>query len=265
MLSKLQENAVSQLIIKVGEYIRNERKAFSKDVVEVKKLHDLVSYVDETSEQKLVNGLTEILPEAGVLAEEGTGESTRNHNIRWIIDPLDGTTNYVHDLSRYCISVALQVDGEVKYGWVYEIYHDEMFHAIKQGGAYLNGELLQVSKQTTPTHSLIATGFPVNKFERLEGYMKLLEQVIVNTRGVRRMGTAAYDLCLVASGRVEGYYEYGLNAWDVAAGSLIVEEAGGTVSDFSGNSDYLFGEEILASNSYIHEAMLTMVKETMHD
>lgn len=252
----------SLLINYVGNYIREERRSFSREMAEQKAVNDLVSYVDKTAEQKLVEGCKKIIPGSSFINEE-TGVENTGSEFRWIIDPLDGTTNFIHGIPHYCISVALQRDEETIMGWVYEINADELFHAVSGIGAFLNDQPIHVSSSATLRHSLIATGFPVNKFNRLSGYLQLLEQFIRHSHGVRRLGTAALDLCYVACGRAEGYYEYGLNPWDVAAGALIVQEAGGTVTDFRGKNNYLFGEEIVASNSYIHQEMMHHIKACM--
>jgi myo-inositol-1(or 4)-monophosphatase len=252
----------SLLVNYVGNYIREERRSFHRSRAENKALNDLVSYVDKTAEEKLLEGCLKILPGSSFLAEEH-GAEKRESEFTWIIDPLDGTTNFIHGIPHYCISVALQRDGETIMGWVYEVNADEMFHAVKGIGASLNDQPIQVSETADVHASLIATGFPVNKFQRLPEYLQLLEQFIRNSHGVRRLGTAALDLCYVACGRVEGYYEYGLNPWDVAACALIVEEAGGKVTDFAGKENYIYGQEIVASNSYIHPMMLKYIKACM--
>lgn len=252
----------SLLIKYVGSYIREEKKNFQKDNIEQKALNDLVSYVDKNSEQKLIDGLSKIIPDSGIIAEE-TGIKNKDQEFCWIIDPLDGTTNFIHGIPHFCISVALQRDGETIMGWVYEINSDEMFYAVNGIGAFLNEVPISVSNNSKLSQSLIATGFPVNKFSRLVNYLNLLEIFIRHSHGVRRIGTAALDLCYVACGRVDGYYEYGLNSWDVAAGALIVKEAGGIVSDFKGGDNYIFGEEILAANPYVQPVMLKLIKQSM--
>lgn len=254
---------INSLILEVGKYISEERTTFDTSKVEDKNLHDLVSYVDQTSEKKLINGLTTIFNsiniQVGFHGEE-TGKVNLESDYQFIIDPLDGTTNFIHQIPHFCISVALTYKNEIIAGWVYEINKQQLFFASQNDGAYCNGKKISVSTQESFSKSLLATGFPVNKFHRLENYMKVTEEMIRNTRGIRRLGTAAYDLCLVASGVVEGYYEYGLSPWDVAAGSIIVKEAGGVVSDFSDENNFLQGEEIVASNGKIHAKMLSILK-----
>lgn len=232
-----------------GNWIRTERENFSSEKVEVKGLNDLVSYVDKRAEQRIVNELNSHFG-AGFIAEEGTQPDTQDYN--WIIDPLDGTTNFVHGIPCFAVSIALEYKGEVILGVVYEINRDECFYATKDGGSYLNSKTIRVSSTKKVNDSLIATGFPIYNFTRMEGYLKTIEYMMRNTRGVRRMGAAAVDLCYVACGRFDAYFEYNLNPWDVAAGALIVKEAGGTVTDFKNGNNWLFGREVIASNTLTH-------------
>jgi len=262
MINPQQINQVKNLILIVGEYIRTERKSFNNYAVEHKDVYDMVSYVDKTSEQKLIEGLEIILPGSSFLAEE-TGETHTNSTYQWIIDPLDGTTNFIHNIPHYCISIALLQNGITVAGWVYEVCTNELYEGIKNEGATLNNKKITVSKTFSVQQSLFATGFPVRKYDKLNQYLQLQQWVVENSRGIRRLGTAAYDLCLVAGGRVEGFYEPGLSAWDVAAGALIVTEAGGKVSSFSGDDNYIFGKEILATNGLVHDEVLKMVENKM--
>ncbi|MCW3076171.1 MAG: Inositol-monophosphatase [Bacteroidetes bacterium] len=232
-----------------GQWIRAERENFNREQVEIKGLNDLVSYVDKGAEQKIVNDLINHFP-AGFIVEENTRSDKQEYN--WIVDPLDGTTNFVHGIPCYAISIALEHKGEIILGVVYEITRDECFSAVKGGGSYLNSRAIRVSDTLHLKDSLIATGFPIFNFSKIEGYLKTLEHLMRNTHGVRRIGAAAADLCYLACGRVDGFFEYNLNPWDIAAGALIVKEAGGAVCDFSGENNWLFGKEIIASNTSIH-------------
>jgi len=252
----------SLLVNYVGSYIREERRSFTREKAEQKALNDMVSYVDKTAEEKLMEGCSRIIPGSSFLAEEH-GKRQEDSEFTWIIDPLDGTTNFVHGVPHYCISLALQRDGETTMGWVYEVSADEMFHSVKGIGSFLNDKQIRVSQAPELKQALIATGFPVNKFARLDGYLRLLEQFIRHSHGVRRLGAAALDLCYVACGRVDAFYEYGLNPWDVAAGALIVEEAGGKVTDFRGKENYIYGEEIVASNTYLHPELMKHITACM--
>ena len=250
---------VIEISLECGAFLRQESSQFDYSKVELKGKNDLVSYVDKQSEQMMVAGLKAILPEAGFLTEEGTIETDSNP-LRWIIDPLDGTTNFVHGLPIFSTSIALMQDDELLIGVVYEVNKDECFSAYKNGGAYLNGKQITVSKINSLSESLVATGFPYNNFEGMEKYLNILKYLMQNAHGVRRLGSAAVDLAYVAIGRFEGFFEYNLNAWDVAAGALIVKEAGGKVSTFSGGDDYVFGKEIIASNE-IHTAMKQVIEK----
>jgi myo-inositol-1(or 4)-monophosphatase len=238
----------------VARFIRTESARFTEASVESKSLNNLVSYVDKGAEQRFVDGLSKLLPEAGFIAEEGTG--TRGAELNWVIDPLDGTTNFIHGIPCYCTSVALMSGDDVLLGVVLEVTRDECFSAWKGGGAFLNDTAIRVSARKTLLESLLATGFPYDDFGREAQYMDLLRALMHNSRGIRRLGSAAADLAYVACGRFEAFYEYGLNPWDVAAGALLVQESGGTVTDFGGGAKYVFGEEIVASNGAIHTELI---------
>ena len=241
---------VCDLAKQTGKFIKTEAQKFSQDEVEVKGSNNFVTYVDKTSELKLVEGLQKILPEAGFITEEGTA----THNLekyKWIIDPLDGTTNFIHGLPPYAISIGLVEDNEPILGVIYEIVGDECFYAVKNGNAYLNGKVIKVSTAAKVSDSLIATGFPYTNYDLLKPFLNSLEYFFVHSHGVRRIGSAATDIAYVACGRFEAFYEYGLNPWDVAAGIIILKQAGGKVSDFKGNDNYLFGKEIIASNNNV--------------
>lgn len=238
----------------VAAFIRTESARFTEASVESKSLNNLVSYVDKGAEQRFVEGLAVLVPEAGFIAEEGTG--ARAPDLNWVIDPLDGTTNFVHGIPCYCTSVALMSGSDVMLGVVLEVTRDECFSAWKGGGAFLNGTAIRVSTRKTLVESLLATGFPYDDFGREAQYMDLLRALMHSSRGIRRLGSAAADLAYVACGRFEAFYEYGLNPWDVAAGALIVQEAGGTVTDFKGGATHVFGEEIVASNGAIHAELI---------
>lgn len=234
-----------------GAFIRAERSHFSYKDAEVKGLNDLVSYVDKTAEQLIVKGLAAILPEAGFIVEENSAQGTKAYN--WIVDPLDGTTNFVHGIPCYAVSIALEHQGAIILGVVYEVSRDECFSATLHGGASLNGQPIRVSERRTLSESLVATGFPIYNFSRLESFLATFTYLIKHTHGIRRIGAAAVDLCYLACGRVDVFFEYNLNAWDVAAGALIVMEAGGTVSDFSGGTNWLFGREACCTNSLLKD------------
>jgi myo-inositol-1(or 4)-monophosphatase len=252
-----------KLIREVGEFISKEGLVFDASNIEKKGFNDLVSYVDKQAEEQLVTGLAAIIPKAGFIAEEGTSEK-KGEEYNWIIDPLDGTTNFTHGVPVYSISVALMQGDELVLGIVHEINRQECFHAIKGGKAYCNDHEIKVSPINQLGDSLLATGFPYYDFEQMEKYLKILNQFMQSTHGLRRMGSAAVDLAYVACGRFEAFFEYNLNAWDVAAGAFIVQQAGGKVTDFNGENDFVFGREILAGCD-IHPDVLEVVRSHWKD
>jgi len=246
---------VIELAKETGKFFLEEINNVRSTDIEVKGLHDFVSYVDKTAEARIVQRLAEILPEAGFITEEQTA-THRGEKYNWIVDPLDGTTNFLHHIPLFSVSIGLMENNEMVCGVIYEPNLDECFYAWKGGGAYLNGKQIRVSDQHEMKNALLATGFPYNDFGKLEGYIDLFTYFARNTSGLRRLGSAAVDLAYTACGRVEGFYEYGLHAWDVAAGIVIVKEAGGTITDLRGGDDYIFGAELLASNTVLHPLLL---------
>ena len=244
----------------VSTYIRNEVKNLNASDVQSKGVHDFVTYVDKTAEKKLIKDLRRILPSAGIIAEENQ-EYKRSNSYNWVIDPLDGTTNFIHGVPLFSISIALMQGDEVVSGVISEVNLHEYFYAWKDGGAFMNGHPIHVSQTEKLNDSLLATGFPYHDFDRLDPYIEVLKYLMRNSHGVRRLGSAAIDLAYVACGRFDGFYEYGLNSWDVAAGSILVREAGGMVSDFSANDKFVFGREILATNQNIGAEFLNIIKQ----
>lgn len=252
---------VQELVEHVGDYIRHERKRMLRqNAIEEKGKSDLVTSLDKKSEELLVEGLSDLLPEAGFIVEEGTSDK-KGETYNWIIDPIDGTTNFIHGLTPYSISVALMDKDEIVIGVVFEISHQEMFYAWQGSPAFRNGKLIDVSLTETHDKALIGTGLPYCSFDKLEANMKALDFFMKNSRGVRRLGSAAIDLCYVAAGIFDGFWELGLKPWDVAAGVLIVERAGGCIADFKGGSDYLFGGEMVASNKNYKEDFQKVITE----
>ena len=260
-LEKITEE-VKDLSEEAGKFIVNEWHKLSSENIESKGQNDFVTYVDKTSEEKLVRGLKEILPEAGFIVEENTTQK-KGDRYNWIVDPLDGTTNYIHGIKPYSISIALAKDEKIIMGLVNELGSNEIFTAWTGSPAYLNGNQIKVSNTATLEESILATGFPFKNFSRLEAYMELLKHFMRNSHGIRRFGSAAADLCYTASGRFEAFFEYSLKPWDVAAGSFILKQAGGKVSDFSGGNGYLFNQEILAANSKVFNRILEDIKSHM--
>lgn len=255
------ENNVIELCSEVAEFIRTERIHFDHSRIEQKgTFSNLVSYVDKESERKLVESLKKILPGAGFLAEEGTDTKSQNE-YSWIIDPLDGTTNFLHGVPIFAISIALTQNGKPVLGVVYEVSHKECFHAIANGSAYCNGKEIHVSPISSLSESLLATGFPYYHTEKKDQYLEIIKSFLEKTHGIRRLGSAAIDLAYVACGRLEGFFEYDLKAWDVAGGAFILQQAGGTVTDFKGGDNFLYGGELCASGN-IHPEMLKLIQES---
>ena len=248
------------LIKETGKYILAERQNFSSDQIETKSLNSLVSFVDKTAEEKLVTGLSKLLPQAGFIAEEGTSTKT-GEVFNWVIDPLDGTTNFIHGVPLYSISVALTQNGFPVIGIVYEINLDECFYSWKGGKAFLNENEITVTQTDKMSDTLLATGFPYHDFDKMKGFLDSLRYFMENTRGLRRLGSAAVDLAYVACGRFDGFYEYGLNPWDVVAGAFIVEQAGGKSGFFTDRDEYTDGSEILATNGLIHAEMQQLIAQ----
>ncbi len=244
---------VQEIARETGRFIADERQKFTQEDIITKGKSDFVTYVDKTSERRIVSGLQNILPGSGFITEEGTAHDS-GEKYRWVIDPLDGTTNYIHGLSPFAISIALMDEKEVVLGVVYEISLDEMFYAWKGSKAYCNGKEIRVSAGSTTSDALIATGFPYYDFSKLAQYMAAMDYFMRNSHGLRRLGSAATDLVYVAAGRFEAFYEHALHAWDVAAGTIILKQGGGKVCDFNGGDNYVFGGEIICSNDrYFNE------------
>jgi len=247
--------AIMEACKTAGYFQLQHFRSVSSDAVSDKGLNQLVSFVDVESEKILVEKLQKIRPEAGFITEENTAPQHADNSAVWIIDPLDGTTNFLHGLQVFSISVALMENGEITAGVVYAPAMNEMFCAEKGKGAYLNNHPIRISETRHLKTSLIATGFPYYEFQQTSAYLALLGELMMSTHGLRRMGSAAIDLAYTACGRFDGFYETGLNAWDVAAGSLLVEEAGGKVSDFRQNSNHLFGKQIVAATPGVYREL----------
>ena len=227
--------------------------------VERKGVINLVTEVDVAAEKLIVSRIRGAFPDHAILAEEGHGGVEGGGSVRWIIDPLDGTTNYAHGYPVFSVSIGLEIDGEVEWGAVYDPTRNELFTARRGAGAWLNGAPLRVSETAALDGSLLATGFPYDIRTGPRKNLAEFSAFAVRTHGVRRGGSAALDLCYVAAGRLDGFWEHGLHPWDCAAGYLAVREAGGTVTDYSGNHGSIYASETLASNGRIHEEMKTVL------
>lgn len=238
---------INTIAKQAGAFIRQERLSFGQESIEYKDVNNLVSYVDKEAEKQLVESLSKLLPEAGFITEEGTtGQLADRNGLNWVIDPLDGTANFIHNVPVFCVSVGLIDKGKTIAGVIYDINRDECYHAYEGGGSWRNGQRIRVSPVKSLNESMLATGFPYYRFDRMHRYLKILESLMQKTHGLRRMGSAALDLAYVASGRFEAFYEFNLNSWDMAAGVLLVREAGGIVTDFHGGEEFLFRGDVIA-------------------
>jgi myo-inositol-1(or 4)-monophosphatase len=252
----MNHSHISTLLKHIGEFQLAEQQKVKHTDVSEKSLNQLVSYVDIESEKMLVEGLLKITPNAGFLTEEET-TSIRNEEQYWIIDPIDGTTNYLFGHTKFCISIALYENQKPVYAAVYVPADNELFSADATG-AYLNGKKFTCSNRSL-TDSLLATGFPYYNFNEMDAYLSLLNKLMKTTKGLRRMGSAAIDLAYTAYGRFDAFFELNLSPWDVAGGAYIVQQAGGIVSDFQGTENFVFGTSIVAGNTEIHAELLQMI------
>jgi myo-inositol-1(or 4)-monophosphatase len=231
--------------------------------VEVKTdIVDLVTNVDKAADALITDILRTHFPTHRIIAEE-SAVSGQESPYRWYIDPLDGTTNFAHSFPHFAVSVALVHESQVIVAVVHDPLRNETFCATRGNGATLNGIPIHVSQAPTLEHSLVLTGFPYDRRKRSEYYLRFYQAFMVRTQGVRRCGSASLDLCYVACGRADGFWEWRLQPWDIAAGSLIVEEAGGTMSDFSGNPFDVLGEQTLASNGLLHQEMVEVLGQVL--
>jgi myo-inositol-1(or 4)-monophosphatase len=233
--------------------------------VNTKGPNDFVTEVDQMAERAIIDTLLSAYPGHGILAEEsGRSHGAKDSEYVWIIDPLDGTTNFIHGLPMYCVSIALEYRGQVQQAVVYDPTRNDLFYASKGRGAFLNDKRLRVSKRIRMADALIGTGFPFRRGDSFKRYMQMLELVMQSCAGVRRPGSAALDLCYLAAGYYDGFFETGLSPWDVAAGALIVTEAGGLVGNFTGEADFLHQREVVAGNPKIYAQLVTMLAPFTH-
>jgi myo-inositol-1(or 4)-monophosphatase len=260
MMIKLEQltAAVCQVARRAGEYIAEERKRFQDERVERKHAHDYVSYVDKGSERLIVEALQKLLPEAGFVTEEGLA-TYHDEQYCWVVDPLDGTTNFIHRFPPYCVSIALCQGHNVLIGVVYEVTTGECYYAWQGGGAWLDGQRLQVSTHEV-NDALLCLQLPYNSDAYRPVIHRLIDRFYGHAASVRMMGSAAMALCYVAAGRLDGYVEKYIGRWDYMAGALIVKEAGGRVTDYDGQDDFTQGDSVVATNGVIHQEMLEAVK-----
>jgi myo-inositol-1(or 4)-monophosphatase len=254
-------NQTIKITEKAALLIDDLRKNFDFSKIEYKGKNDLVSFVDKQAELFLVESLGKIFPEAGFIAEEGTGVPKK---INWVIDPLDGTTNFMHGLPPYSISIGLMDGEELILGVILEITSRTCYYAHKEGKAYCDGEVIRVSNVRNFSDGLYITGYPYRDFSKLKNFNQLMYHFLANSHGLRRFGSAAVDLAYVACGKSEGFFEFFLNPWDVAAGALIVQRAGGIVTDFKGGNNFIYGKELIAAAS-VHPEMQKIIEACWYE
>ena len=245
---------------KAGKIIKDSLGTINTDDIENKDIFDYVTIVDKKSEKFILESIKQHFPDHNILAEESGQTDNQNENC-WLIDPLDGTTNFIHNYPISAVSIAFAKKQEVILGVIYDPYRDELFYAEKGQGAYLNDRQIHVSKRTKLNHCLIATGFPFKNKNLLKLYWEMLSAIFMEVNGVRRTGSAALDLANIACGRFDGFVELKLSPWDVAAGSVIIQEAGGEITDFEGKNNYLEKGNVIASNKLIHEFLFKNVRK----
>lgn len=250
---------VQTIARETGAFIRVQRKTFDVSQIETKGKNNFVTAVDKASEAMLVVRLGALFPEAGFITEEDDTR-IRQAEWNWIIDPLDGTSNFIHGIPCYAVSIGLTQHDVPVLGVIYEVNMDECFHAVKNGGAFLNDKPIHVSDTQHLHESLVATGFPYDIGEQKNMYLQLFSAMLEQTRGMRRIGSAAADMAYVACGRFDAFYEQGLSAWDVAAGTIIVQEAGGAVCDFKGEENFLFGRTLVCGTADVTTAIVAITK-----
>jgi myo-inositol-1(or 4)-monophosphatase len=248
-------NVATRAATRAGHIIQRYQQQTDKLTIEQKAENDFVSEVDRITEQDIIQTIRKFYPSHAILGEE-SGHQGVNAEYTWIIDPLDGTTNFLHTNPQFAVSIGVLHKGKLAHAAIYDPNRQELFTASRGEGAQLNNRRIRVSEQRTLEGSLLATGFPFRDFTHLDVYMETLKSFMQQTAGIRRPGSAALDLAWVAAGRVDGYWEFKLNAWDIAAGALIVQEAGGLVCDFAGGENFLQSGNIVAANPKLLAAMM---------
>lgn len=222
---------------------------------------NLVTEIDKHSEEIIIEIIKRHYPNHDILAEESGSKKGAHSDFKWIIDPLDGTTNYTHGFPVFCISIGVEYKGEILFGVIYDPNINDLFTAEKNVGAFLNGEKISVSKTGSLRESLLVTGFPYNITENPNHAIEHFLNFLMEAQGVRRMGSAAIDLAYVAAGRYEGFWEGSLNPWDMAAGAILITEAGGKITDFTGSPFSIYKKEVIASNGFVHDEMLRVITD----
>ncbi len=246
---------------KAGDIINRNIDRVNEIRVGAKGPHDFVTEVDQKAEAAIVEIIQRAYPEHGILAEEGTRIADREYE--WIIDPLDGTTNFIHGVPSLAVSIGVRRQQRLEHAVIYDPLRNELFTASRGAGAHCNDRRIRVSSRRDLDDSLIATGFPFRDFHYLGEYLRILQELMQKTAGLRRAGSAALDLAYVAAGRYDGFFEYHLKAWDIAAGVLLIQEAGGLATDFHGEQGFLESGNIVAGNLRVHAQLLQQIqKET---
>ena len=255
-------NIATKAARRAGTMIYRSLDSMDKVKVEEKAPNDFVSNIDKRAERMIIETIHEAYPEHNILAEEsGTQTVDSEDDTTWVIDPLDGTTNYLYGIPQYCVSIAVMQNGRIQHGVVYDPIKDEIFSASRGQGAVLNGNRIRVNATKTLQGSLIGTGTPYRASDNIDAYMALLKDLMIQCRDIRRPGSAALDLCYVACGRYDGFFEFGLSSWDMAAGALIIEEAGGIVDDLKGKQDYLNTGDIVAATPKLFREFVQLIRK----
>lgn len=253
---------------RAGQVINRASNDLDLIKVASKQPNDFVTEVDKAAEAAIIETLQDAYPGYGILAEESgqsAGKGTQDTDYQWIIDPLDGTTNFIHGLPQYAVSIALAKAGIVEQAVIFDPNRNELFTASKGGGAFLNDRRIRVSKRLKLQESLIGTGFPYRMLDKLDLYLDIFKEVVQKTAGQRRPGAASLDLAYVACGRYDGFWEFGLSPWDMAAGALLVSEAGGLVSDLRGEANYLDTGNIIAGTPKVFSPLLNLIQDKLPD
>lgn len=258
-----EKEAAIAAAIAAGNLVKHAIGTLGSADVKDKNPFDYVTVIDKKSEELIINLISGQFPEHEIYAEE-TIKSTKRDAPRWIIDPLDGTTNFIHGYPNSAISIALERDEQIVLAVIHDPFRDELFYAEKGKGAFLNDKKISVSKRTNLSECLIATGFPFKNRNFLALYWDVLSEIFMNVSGIRRTGSAALDLAHVACGRFDGFWELKLSPWDIAAGSLLIEEAGGKISDFENKSHHIWTGDVVASNGHIHGFLLDKIQQVFH-
>jgi myo-inositol-1(or 4)-monophosphatase len=257
-----KELAIS-MAVQAGKIVRENIDKITATDIEDKSPFDYVTEIDKISEQLIISSIKKYFPSHEILAEE-SGAYKNINTYRWLIDPLDGTTNFIHGNPHCSISIALQKEDQIILGVIYDPFRDELYYAEKGKGAYVNNKRIYVSTQEKLSSCLIATGFPFKCRHLLDQYWLVLSEIFIEVTGIRRTGSAALDLAYVACGRFDGFWELKLSPWDVAAGSIIIEEASGKITDFEGKNNYIWTGNVVASNAIIHDFMMSKIQKVFH-